>query len=54
MSSPPYLSWLIYLNLTKIKSLGKLNYVGGLVMMKKDNYKFSDINYDLISEQLKK
>ena len=44
----------IYLNLTKIKSLGKLNYVGGLVMMKKDNYKFSDINYDLISEQLKK
>ena len=44
----------IYLNLTKIKSLGKLNYVGGLVMMKKDNYKFSDVNYDLISEQLKK
>jgi hypothetical protein len=44
----------IYLVSTKIKSLGKLNYVGGMVMMKNNNYKGLEGNYDAISEQLKK
>jgi hypothetical protein len=43
----------VYFVNSKVKSLGKLNFVGGLVMMKKNNYDGLEGFVDVISEQLK-
>ena len=42
----------LYLRLSKIKSLGKLNYVGGIIYMLKNNYIGLEANYEEIQRQL--
>jgi len=43
----------VYFKDSKVKSLGKLNFVGGLVMMKKNNYNGLEGFSDVISQELK-
>jgi hypothetical protein len=44
----------VYFRLSKIKSLGKLSYVGGLVMMNKNNYSGLEGNKEQILSELNK